>query len=1046
MDGGDPDMPNPKRLRLDSVYNALPPPPTAQHSRHPSHPTQAQASSPPQPRHPYPPPNLPPPSHSSSPGYYGPPASTPSTSLPPSDIRNLSDPTRVPHRVHGIPVTHSPRVFPPDSISTYRPPPTPHQTSAPDVPGPRKVSTSDERDSKPPMAHGGPPASWHVNQDPRNGATMSNGYPPAISPVQQNDPPYHTPPLPPSQHYAQPPPSSVGAYSPSPYMNQYAQGPGQMRRKQVRATQACNHCRSRKQKCDEARPCQFCRENHFDCQYKDVPVPKQDRSMMQLQDSINTIADTLKTFVANFDVWKQSVEGRLPQTAKRDFMSMAMDQPSPPDRSFGARGSASEQQTSRMPTPMQPRSHMSRVNSMKQESPAVLHAHASPATTPHTSTPVKHEHSIAPAPPATPAESVDHVQGTGKVGQDPDALETDHSTPAHKILPLWASTYNLEQNIPALKRLADLGKSITDYPLYYEQERGLLRVWGVGEGYDYTDGVQGVASPDSHTDSDAPSPASFSGREGLWGYYGDHSSPSTVNSDNLRHHDPVGVSPQGRPDFRLSTMRALYDSYMTHIHVLHPILHPRQLDKMIETFSKTYGPDARTNTMSPAAIPEHLHPSLKRKRSSSGMDGHGSGDEYPKVAHERSLRNAIIFLVLALGKVCEHKGHLPSPQADRSPVSNPAFDSPYSTHSSFRSEDTDHRLRNIDVLPGVAYFTYASDIIGNQTGGNTVAHAQALILGALYLAQFGRVLESWSWISNACRVALVLIKADFPRINRNLIQRDPSNEAAQAPIEPPLPKKEQHRLNLVKIVYWTCLSLETDILAEMSTLPSTQVSRYQSDIMYPAGVYEHAPEVHTISEFDMEHFLYSSQIHLRVLLNGTHMRLYAQGNEARHGTLRSVFYQAEFLSSWRAVLPTQLAWDDKDPPAVDLNIARLRAKVHGAMYVILRPCLWEAIQKFELAPPDLAPHELRTAPSPYASSPASGTEHSRTASTNTTTGSTGSKDGDLIRHSHHCIMSAIQSTIAFDRVGADPDSPYENYVSTRRGRLILTNIVGTLHA
>jgi hypothetical protein len=58
-------------------------------------------------------------------------------------------------------------------------------------------------------------------------------------------------------------------------MGQYL-GPGQAQawRKQVRAIQACNLCRARKQKCDEARPCQFCSENNFDCQYKDDPPLK----------------------------------------------------------------------------------------------------------------------------------------------------------------------------------------------------------------------------------------------------------------------------------------------------------------------------------------------------------------------------------------------------------------------------------------------------------------------------------------------------------------------------------------------------------------------------------------------------------------------------------------------------------------------------------------------------------------------------------------------------------------------------------------------------
>jgi hypothetical protein len=45
-----------------------------------------------------------------------------------------------------------------------------------------------------------------------------------------------------------------------------------------------------------------------------------------------------------------------------------------------------------------------------------------------------------------------------------------------------------------------------------------------------------------------------------------------------------------------------------------------------------------------------------------------------------------------------------------------------------------------------------------------------------------------------------------------------------------------------------------------------------------------------------------------------------------------------------------------------------------------------------------------------------------------------------------CIESAIQSTIAFDRVGAPENSPYEGYKATRKTRLVLTNIFGTLHA
>jgi len=58
-------------------------------------------------------------------------------------------------------------------------------------------------------------------------------------------------------------------------------------------------------------------------------------------------------------------------------------------------------------------------------------------------------------------------------------------------------------------------------------------------------------------------------------------------------------------------------------------------------------------------------------------------------------------------------------------------------------------------------------------------------------------------------------------------------------------------------------------------------------------------------------------------------------------------------------------------------------------------------------------------------------------------------DGDqlnLIKVACECINAAIQSTIAFDRIGAPEDSIYEDFVLTRPNRLVVTNIFGTLHA
>ncbi|KAL5424706.1 hypothetical protein PMIN06_013036 [Paraphaeosphaeria minitans] len=113
------------------------------------------------------------------------------------------------------------------------------------------------------------------------------------------EPHLQMPPLPQTPYFGLPPYSN----GPGPCVAQ--DGDGAMRPKQVRAAQACNHCRSHKRRCDEARPCQYCRENYFGCQYMDVPPPKQDRSMMVLQNSLNSISNIVKDLGANFNVPQQ---------------------------------------------------------------------------------------------------------------------------------------------------------------------------------------------------------------------------------------------------------------------------------------------------------------------------------------------------------------------------------------------------------------------------------------------------------------------------------------------------------------------------------------------------------------------------------------------------------------------------------------------------------------------------------------------------------------------------------------------------------------------
>ncbi|KNG44379.1 c6 zinc finger domain-containing protein [Stemphylium lycopersici] len=971
----DPDAPGQsKRARLGTASNLEynghgfpppPPPPHSQPTRPPTHPTLVQAS-PPYSAH-----GLPAPSHQYTAHPQGYPGPLPSPSLPPSDIRALADPRNIPSpRQHPNGVTGPSSVtIPQDRISTYRPPPTPQSTSAQEPHSSRSTSLSISVDVKsqpqpqPPMEHGGHHPPWPMNSEHRSNGSMSNGYGHAMSPSHPNGPPYHAQP-PPSQQYAQP----VTPYAPTPYMNDYGAAQ-QIRRKQVRATQACNHCRSRKQKCDEARPCQFCRENNFDCQYKDVPPPKQDRSMMQLQESVNNISDVLSQFVDQFNNWKQGVEARLPPTRNHDMIS---SHPSP-EASFSA--PQRDQSTSRWPTPIQGRGHMARVHSnLKMESPVVPHSSMMSPLGTSASAPIKQESQFAPPPqqPATPAESL-------------------------------------------------------------EQDRGLLRVWGVGEGQDLNDGAQGPGSPESSNESDAPSPAP--GKDGLWGHppY-DHQSPSEPSS-TPRESYQSGLGPDGRPDFRRHVMFDLLKSYMDSMHMFHPFINEVKLKRMFREFSDQYSPESRgTGVRSPAVNGVHqLNPGIKRKRSASGIDGLPSA----RGEIERSLRNAIVLLVLALGKVCSYTAPLPAPQNDRNPYVHSEYgyirNSP-NTNGSFASETSDDsRPRNIDILPGMAYYAYATDILGNQQGGNTTAHAQAMLLAALYLSQFARVLESWSWINNACRIALVLIKADYTKLLRV------NNEKRQF-----WSPKERYRLNLV-----------IDILAEMSTLPPSGISAHQSDIMYPEGVNEtwlqedssaaQPEDVTAGPRNDLMMKLYSTQTFLRVILNVAHNALYGPSGRMSFDptSVKEVAYHAlthvGVLENWRKLLSPELAWRDDEFPSTDLNIARVRAKYYGGLYMMLRPYLKLAshVLEFPPPPPGSTGASQHNSPSPYG--------HALT-NRNVQMVELSEDQQKIIKVACQCIDSAIHSTIAFDRVGEEPGSNYQYFTPTRKKRLVVTNIFGTLHA
>jgi hypothetical protein len=373
---------------------------------------------------------------------------------------------------------------------------------------------------------------------------------------------------------------------------------------------------------------------------------------------------------------------------------------------------------------------------------------------------------ITPQQLAPPLNTVTIYQNdvTDNASRETRKFQGERATLAHKLLEEWPSMATFGHDVNYMIRLKENSQDLSEYPMQLERNRGLLRVWGVGEGQNSNDEAHSLGNPEGVDDSDTCSPALD--RERLWGYPPvDRSSPSIkiTNAGGPGSHPSLnnGSGIAGKLNFDPLVLWRLYKSYLTNMHHLQPFMDPSKIKTMIERFIERYSTDVKSSSAALSATDSVVSLSshgIKRKRSGSAF-----GEAYSsKVPIERSLQNSIVLLILALGEVCEYKVRLPSPQTDKSTAMNGGWD----LHKSLRtnvsiSGDTadDYCVRNIDILPGMEYFAHATDILGNHLAGNTLAHAHATILASLYLSQFARVIESWNWVDNACRIITVLVKA-----------------------------------------------------------------------------------------------------------------------------------------------------------------------------------------------------------------------------------------------------------------------------------------------
>jgi len=416
----------------------------------------------------------------------------------------------------------------------------------------------------------------------------------------------------------------------------------------------------------------------------------------------------------------------------------------------------------------------------------------------------------------------------------------DHRTAPQNLISFWPSVQPL---------LREANVDVNDGYVMESERRGVLRLYGRGEGIEEQDGTQpgGPASPARSEDSfsDAPSPP-----EGIWGC----GLPAYVFPNAESHSRPYtagGLKPDGTLDLDQSTINSLWESYVKHMHVMHPFLDKARTRRLINKFISRYCPNTHLshNTFS-VGDGESDRP-IKRQRSNGPTESQGiPGEVVSKrfVDTERSPSNAVIYLVLALGKICAHKESLLVPVQDRvlntnqglahqisgspgihgsSPMSTNAKSSsgspkltpndPHtppgfpienprmeyrSPHSSFDESATlKQTTRNMDIIPGIAYYAKAAGILGDQGDGNDLVHAQMFLLAGLYKGQLARVSESMSWITMAGRVIQILLDR-YKLYNDNYwtaygdVRRQ--HEKGQKLIT-------DMRQNLIVLASWTCL-------------------------------------------------------------------------------------------------------------------------------------------------------------------------------------------------------------------------------------------------
>ncbi|KAL1840440.1 hypothetical protein VTJ49DRAFT_478 [Mycothermus thermophilus] len=853
-----------------------------------------------------------------------------------------------------------------------------------------------------------PPHSQPYGEDRRH-MSFDNGPPP---PMYSRQPSYQPQtPLPHPSPYDYPP--QYASHGDLPYQIQVAAASG--KRKAQRASQACDSCRQLKAKCDESKPCKSCKEKKVECKYREAVPKQQDKIAAEILDALVSLQKTFDQRMARLEraMARQGIQLDPPGPSAEPAFSEDAGRPA----SAGSGAPAAEDTEMLSPG----------------GEAAVAQAPPPPVET------------AEPRAPASDLEEDAEVEPGPLVKPGVPSIPHNHTTLAAFLLK-WRPISVLVRGILEAENV----RYVDEFPISQEEKRGVLRIWGRGEGKESSSLRADKSERDNLRDLgpmevalDDVSDVGVSSPADCWGTASGSLGPIDGKSS---------IITQGL-DLTESTVLKYVKSYQDNIQNMHPLIAPADLHGMVKSFldsvqlnsnRQSRGSGGGMNIAKFVGTPTpQFETGMKRKRSPPPPDGTespSSSPRPPRPIFPRSINSALVLLVLALGKICLHKDRIPDvvPASD-APQSSPLVrngyppspgqaSSPSNTQSSAglpSPKEAPERpgpsrrssmqgqaptlkggvslKRNLDVIPGLDYFACATDIMGGQLAGTTFRHICSYLLAGLYHGQLGRVLESYAYIKEAGYAIQVRMRPSLDRF-RKLQELMPFNTSA-------VTRKSDNQLTFA---FWTCLQLESDIIAELP-LPQSQILAYEDMMPYPN--IKMAEE----AGFD-QHVLqsYLAQLYLRKSLNQIHGMLYNPEKPlpATVAAGSNIIDYIQSLLDMRFV-PPEFKFDINDPPAGDILSARLRAKYWGAQVITYRPFVRQILE-----------HNFQRTMALEGQMPAS--VDFRSGVVVPVIGPDEKIPAEMIEYARKGVRALIESTRAFHGL--------------KEKRFIVTNVFGTAHA